>query len=315
MRTLASITDSVARQDRPTIVIAADPFGVEAIARIRSDLNCAIFPIPDVIALRKLNDKWQFANHCRSIGLPVPDTELLGAKEAVTFIKLADQFGYPFVLKPTKLHAGLGYRLISSTLEFDQLFRFDDTFAHTPTIAQRYVPGSDIDVSLLAIDGAIAHVAVQIAKNDEVKFVRCDELVAKAGLLVASLNYTGLLHIDCRVRRVHAKTGEIQLIEANPRPWGSMRAATWSGLDFAWAGISIALRLPTVEPAVLCSGSYSGLLKGIIGSTLGCFRGKLPSSHQRRLLLNQITDLNYLNRLYQSGHFYQRLVYSGQPPQ
>ena len=52
--------------------------------------------------------------------------------------------------------------------------------------------------------------------------------------VVSELSYTGVIHIDARLDH---RSGEIFLVEANPRFWGSLAEATAGGLNFVRAGI------------------------------------------------------------------------------
>ncbi|SDG38673.1 hypothetical protein SAMN05216338_1001115 [Bradyrhizobium sp. Rc2d] len=73
-----------------------------------------------------------------------------------------------------------------------------------------------------------------------------EELAKFARTIVQELSYTG--HIDARL---HATSGEIFLIEANPRFWGSLAEATSGGLDFVRAGICISMGLESPDPTTI----------------------------------------------------------------
>ncbi|RXG96257.1 hypothetical protein EAS62_11660 [Bradyrhizobium zhanjiangense] len=75
-----------------------------------------------------------------------------------------------------------------------------------------------------------------------------EELAKFARTIVQELSYTGVIHIDARL---HATSGEIFLIEANPRFWGSLAEATSGGLDFVRAGICISMGLESPDPTTI----------------------------------------------------------------
>src|SRR4029077_20921094 len=101
-------------------------------------------------------------------------------------------------------------------------------------VAQTFIPGTDIDISVFANGGHIKNFAIQIKKEKMLCFVQNEQLVKFAEAIVRDRCYTGVIHIDARLRD---GSEEVFLVEANPRFWGSLSAATECGLNFVRAGI------------------------------------------------------------------------------
>jgi predicted ATP-grasp superfamily ATP-dependent carboligase len=215
-------------------------------------LGACSYPMPDSASFERLNDKWQFYQCCSQLDVRVPKTVLLGDKSEIDFENLCTAVGLPLVVKPTNKSNNLGVQVICSKDDFRKKILSPKSYNFFPLIAQSFVPGLDIDISALVDRGHIEKFAVQIRKEDAIYFVRNEELVQLAEVVVRELRYTGVIHIDARL---HDSSKEVFLIEANPRFWGSLAAATVGGLNFVRAGIYKALGLESSDPPAISDAS------------------------------------------------------------
>jgi predicted ATP-grasp superfamily ATP-dependent carboligase len=125
-------------------------------------------------------------------------------------------------------------------------------YQFAPLIAQTFVPGLDIDISALADQGHIQNFAIQVREEGALSFVQNEALIKLTEVIVREHRYTGVIHIDARL---HEKSGEIFLVEANPRFWASLAAATAAGLNFVRAGIFMSVGLENPEPVTISNVS------------------------------------------------------------
>jgi ATP-grasp in the biosynthetic pathway with Ter operon len=229
-------------------LIPADDSANRIVNATLDQLGANIYPIPDSACFETLNDKWQFYLYCRQLGVQVPETIQFGDKTEIDFEHVGATVGVPFVLKPTNKSYCLGVQLIHSKAELEQKILTCPEYQFSPLIAQSFIPGLDIDISALVDRGHIQKFAVQTKEEDTLCFVQNEDLVKSTEVVVRECCYTGVIHIDARL---HDKSGEIFLVEANPRFWGSLAAATAAGLNFVRAGIFTSMGSESPDPVTI----------------------------------------------------------------
>jgi hypothetical protein len=211
-------------------------------------LGANSYPMPDSGSFETLNDKWQFHQLCSKLGLRVPKTIRLTDKAEIDFEYLCATVGLPFVVKPTNKSNSLGVQVIRSKDNLRKDILSSREYDFSPLMAQSFITGVDIDISVLVDRGHIKNFAVQTRKKDTLCFVRNEELIKFTEVIVRELCYTGVIHIDARL---HDASGEISLIEANPRFWGSLAEATSGGLNFVRAGIYACVGSQSPDPTTI----------------------------------------------------------------
>jgi hypothetical protein len=242
-------------------------------------LGVRSYPMPDRASFEILNDKWRFHQLCSKLGIPVPKAAPINNKADIDFDYLRMTVGLPFVLKPTNKCDRLGVHVIFSKDQLHKEICANANYNFAPLVAQTFVTGVDIDISVLADNGHIKHFAVQIRKERTLYFVKNEELVSFAEILVRHLCYTGLIHIDARLQY---GSGEIFLVEANPRFWGSLDAATCCGLNFVRAGIDVSMGRYCTEPTTISDVSMPSIRR-ILAEIATCRRSYLQMPPQLRL--------------------------------
>jgi predicted ATP-grasp superfamily ATP-dependent carboligase len=225
VRHVNALADSMA----DAVLIPADCEGVRLTNRVRARLNVFVTPIPDADMLERFDNKWRFHKLCASNAIPVPDTLLFGSKRDLDFDALAAELGLPFVVKPTNMAGSLGVQIIRNQAHFNAIIRDNGAYNFAPLIAQRYVDGEDIDISLLSLHGEISAFAIQQVQGSEIRFMQNTELAKVAADICRASRYHGVMHIDARIEK---GSGKIYLIESNPRFWVSVIASVWCGLNF-----------------------------------------------------------------------------------
>jgi biotin carboxylase len=280
----AALANEIVDRQADTVIIPADVPSCLTMLAARSKLRCAFFPAPEPGLLEEINDKWPFYGICNKYNVPTPKTVFVGSKTQCSYSFLSDALSGPFVLKPTCERNGDGVVVIRSEEEYRELILENSLYQYSPLIAQQYVPGKDIDISLLAYNGEMVCCAVQTRTGSVVNFLECEALRRAAGALVEGVHYTGVLHIDARQ---HQDTGFIWLIEANPRIWGTINAAKWCGLNFIAAGIALACNRPVTEPRLLIDGCYPGFASALKSRLLGQI-DSTKMGKERRSFINQL---------------------------
>lgn len=265
-------------------LIPVDDAGIRIVQATIDRLATVCFPLPDRHSFERLADKWQFYQTCQEADLPTPNTLYLKDKADIDFDSVRATVGLPFVLKPTNKSNGLGVCIVHSSDHLrEEVFR-NRNYDFSPLIAQTFIPGIDIDISILAESGDVKHFAVQIRKERQLWFVQNEKLVECTKELVRSLNYTGVMHIDARLEN---GSEEIFLLEANPRFWASVDEATLGGLNFVRAGIYSLMGYESLDPTTIYDVRVPSVKQMLFDIASGK-RSVFQLSRQQRLRVKQV---------------------------
>jgi predicted ATP-grasp superfamily ATP-dependent carboligase len=243
---------SLARRIPRVILIPVDCDAIRLINRVRDRISVKSTPIPDLPTLEMFHDKWRFHQFCTRHGLRVPETRFIGPKSNLDFDAIASELGVPFVVKPVNQTGSLGITIVASRAHLEQSVRDNDGYRYAPLIAQRYIDGKDMGLSLLSFHGRLSAFAIQQLNGSRIDFVPNSYLAQTAETLCSTSSYHGVMHVDVRIER---STGEIFLIESNPRFWTSLTAAAWCGLNFVAASIMPPAQASGVRQLVAGSSS------------------------------------------------------------
>lgn len=243
------------------------------------DLPC--FPCSDLETLDTLHNKWTFAQTCTKYALPIPATILLESDNQLS-IDIFDSIGFPLIVKPLEAESSHGVVRLDSYHALQAYLAKNTRYTQLPLIAQAYIPGHDIDISILAANDRILCNTVQSWVEEGVlEFTRHSEMHEIATRLVQAFHYQGLAHFDMRI---DSRNGKLYVIECNPRAWYTISASMWQGLNFIEMGIHYAREGFMLEvPARAGEGRYclaGSLWKQLLSPrtgwhniTSGSFRG------------------------------------------
>lgn len=242
------------------VVIPADMEALNELNVMRAKLSSPLLLLDNKSKIDLLNDKDAFYEWMQMHKIPTPSTQLI--------TKISDLDSgrvFPLVIKPTNEGGGNGVRILNSVAELSQHLSSGLPFTKPPLIAQNYVKGTDIDVSILAKNGSIIAYTIQKWHDKGIlEFIENDEAREIAADIVNLLHYSGLAHFDMRIDE---KTNKVYMLECNPRIWGSIAASYMMGVDFIKLGIEATLTEKEVTGAQYKKGYY--ILIGSIGRALG----------------------------------------------
>jgi predicted ATP-grasp superfamily ATP-dependent carboligase len=219
------------------LVVPADLPAALLLARGVHELKgVGVFPLSEPAVIERLHDKWEFYGLIRELGLPTPPTWRVGSAEE------ADRAGleFPLMLKPISGEGGVGVLRIESRAELSAVLdRYGDRYGR-PFLAQKFLPGQDIDLSVLADRGRVVAWTVQQnlgGPQNIIQFLHHPRVLEIGSAVTAACRFHGVMHFDMRLDE---RTKEPFLLEANPRFWGSLRHSLWNGVNFAALGIAMA---------------------------------------------------------------------------
>lgn len=273
------------------VLIPFDCDGIRLVNRVLGRLQLSIVPIPDATTLDMFDDKWRFHEFCTKNALSVPTTRWAASKFDLDFSAISSELGLPFVLKPTNQSGSLGVQVVGSRLEYEAGILNNAAYDYGPLIAQRYIDGEDINLSLLSIRGRLGAFAIQQASGCQVDFVSNAYLEDIAEKICRDSAFHGVMHVDARIEK---RTGKVFLIESNPRFWASVTASVWCGLNFVAESIQQPARAGS--PPRLTSGRSYNRHPLVRPSA---WRGLADSGERGRLLRAWMFDGYTLGKLVQ----------------
>lgn len=199
-----------------------------------------IFPCSSVNVLVELDDKWQFARFMRKHGLPHPETIILERLEILDRRELK-ALGFPFLIKPLTGESGHGMVLVDDLSALDRYLSRPNAHNTLPLIAQRFVPGRDISLNVLAVDGEVLAWTVYLWETTiggagRLETIEHPEVLDIGRKIVRAADYSGVANIDTRL----GDDGAITVFECNPRFWYTLSASLWQGVNFVELGIRAA---------------------------------------------------------------------------
>jgi predicted ATP-grasp superfamily ATP-dependent carboligase len=222
---------------------------IDVIIPVRDDINEIIinnkavfseltsFVVPSIKAFNSTRDKAETIKLCRALSVPHPKT-VLSNVEDFSLKKLKKIFNLPVLIKPRISSGSRGIAVISVWSEFENTYRsIHDEFPY-PMI-QEFIPhGGAYGVSMLYKDGnakaSFTHKRVReyplsggpSTLREGVRYLEIEKYAAD---LLSNLEWNGVAMVEYRI---DSRTKEPKFMEINPRFWGSLQTAVYSGIDF-----------------------------------------------------------------------------------
>jgi predicted ATP-grasp superfamily ATP-dependent carboligase len=195
--------------------------------------HTTIVPCPGPELYARLSDKRYLTKRAGECGVPTPRSYLPASYEEAA--ALCDRLAYPVLLKPPRSTTGAGIRQVHDA---DQFVRALKEAAVVPLI-QECVPGEDLDLSVLCVDGEVlAHCAYEMVRNYPMPYgppiasrtIPDEGMLEPARRLLHTVGYHGPANLDFRR---DARDGVPRLLDFNARLAGTNEIAMRSGVDFA----------------------------------------------------------------------------------
>lgn len=207
----------------------------------------AIPPVPDPDIFETLTNKWLLAEFLKENHIPGPETILYTGHQ--NFEKNLRELQPPLLIKPAKGRGGEGMAKFDNPGELLDSIRFLSKGYSHQFIVQSFVPGYDVDCSVLCESGKILAYTVQkgfisgyqcFAAPTGIEFIEDDQVVNVVSRLASAAKWSGIAHVDLRY---DSREKEIKLVEVNARYWGSLLGSLVVGVNFPKLACLAALKV------------------------------------------------------------------------
>jgi len=184
-----------------------------------------------------IDDKWQLRKVLSSTGIKMPRS-LTSDSERNELERELSSWGSSFITKPLCSSGGDGIRTFESLAELLESLYANPMLPADPVIIEEYIPGHDMDCNVISINGTIlAHTIqrVSLTQNKSftaglgLEFVHDEAISTLATEFVRASKMSGVANMDLRV---DDRTGEVYLIEVNPRYWQTLLGSMAMGINF-----------------------------------------------------------------------------------
>lgn len=213
-------------------------------------LNYTRFLVPDDVTFEKGFDKHQLMEICKIYGYPHPQTMIVDG-ESLDGLDL-DELLYPVLIKPNHTAGGRGMTLVQNKQELKE--RFSDIYKQYGAChLQTYIPagGAQVEVQLYVDEkGQLVNSSVIYkyrwypengGSSSCAKSVKNDDIVQTLFHLLLDIGWVGFADFDTIE---DPRTGELLIMELNPRLPACVKCVFEAGIDWAELIVNGYLGLP-----------------------------------------------------------------------
>lgn len=250
---LASIRQAVKRTGADVILPVMEP-AVRFVAAHRQALSeiTAVPPTPPPEVFDIVTNKRDISDFMVKHSIPGQPT-VLPITSNGSFESNLKRLPFPALLKPVKAQGGEGIRYFDNPdLLKSALTKNRHSFSQY--ILQSFIPGRDIDCSVLCQEGKILAYTIQqgfmsrtekFAPAAGVEFVENQQVLSAASELISKAKWGGVAHLDFRY---DSRDNQPKLIDFNGRFWGSLVGSLVAGVNFPYLACLAALNIPFPLP-------------------------------------------------------------------
>lgn len=238
-----------------TAIVPSDVASVIALHEAAPALEpLVVFPVSARDVVDSLDDKVRFQHLLSKYEIPGPAGMALHQLDQLDELP-HHGLTFPLLLKTSYGESGHGV-FLAQTLEQARLYAAEKLKEPGKAlVAQEYIDGLDADLSVLCQNGEILRSVLQLRHGaDTLEFSYSEPSLAVGKKLMAATKFSGVANIDLRIQPESQKA---YAIECNPRFWYTLQASLWKGLNFAEAGVQLAMGdLATTAPPFDAEGFY-----------------------------------------------------------
>ena len=237
------------------VVLPVTERSIQFAIRHQSELAgfASLPPLPSMCAFSTSTDKGLLAEYAVQRGLAIPDT--IRVRPEANIDDLVREIDYPVLIKPVRGEGGKGIRRFDQPAGAAQFLRSLSVEQASRRLIQRFIPGRDIDCSVLCQDGRILAHTIQrpivapmnsFAPASGIEFVADNSALDLAERWASASRWSGVAHLDMRCADDGTRP---YLLEVNARYWTSLLGSLQMGVNFPYLACLAALNVPIVSPS------------------------------------------------------------------
>ncbi len=264
-------------------IIAMSDDLLEACWRVVPDDREVVWPHVEPQYRRLVRDRAAVDALIRELDIPVPDRVEVDA--GISAQALA-RVGLPCVVRGTQGYGGSQVRIARNEAEARDAFNELRAISEGRPYLQKFVTGPTLLVGGLFEHGEaeqwFAMQKLEVYPPGTGPSIRCLSVEAPREVEIAARIFRRLRHHGLGfVEFIRPPSGPPVFIELNPRPWGSVRAAAASGIDFLDLAAAQICGGPRCAPVKYKSGIEADLFPQFIGARLRSRRTPLRLAELR----------------------------------
>jgi predicted ATP-grasp superfamily ATP-dependent carboligase len=248
---LHAILQSI-RATRAKILLPVVGSDIRFVGKHRDELQKEIHvaPVPQSDLFDLVSNKYTLAAFLERHSFPSPRTCLCSSLEEAK--QHLHRLVFPILLKPIYGLGGVGIRHFNNRHELLLALKSQP---EQPFILQSYIPGYDIDCSMLCLNGKILAHTLQrslfsrsnpFQPDNAIAFVDNRPALQLIQQVVASINWSGIAHVDMRC---DIRDQSFHIVDFNARFWGTLLGSQAAGINFPYLCCLAALGIAFAPPA------------------------------------------------------------------
>ncbi len=222
--------NELTREHRIGMVVAADNKCARFLITIRDALEAATFPLPDLQAFDRLNDKWQFLTTMKGLGARCPASRLVADRGELLREYRAGSIPLPSIVKPLTRSRSLGVMKLTAGDALEQIAKID----YEPILLQDFIAGPQVDATAYFKDGDLSGFAM--CRRQRGTYYCYDEpgIFEQLKRLSQSLRCEGVMDFDLIAGE---SDHELYWLECNPLFDFNVELLLFAGINYAALGI------------------------------------------------------------------------------
>ncbi len=215
-------------------------------------------PLSNIELIQQLIDKNRLAELLEKTGAPVARTF---KPDTVPANGILEGDFFPCLLKPVDEISTSNKEIVKVDNQ-EELNTLNKNESIHKYIIQEYIPGYDIDCSLLAVDGTLKAYTIQkglisrgYVYSTAVRFEHNKRVLEVVSSFIEKINYSGIAHLDFRMDE---RDGQPKLVDFNARYWSSMLGSNAAGVNFpelnCLEALGISYEMPSFDECIYLMG-------------------------------------------------------------
>ncbi len=259
------VIQSICRRKKIDIILPLVTRELLPLSSIRKELEGSgtHLPITGAGSLEIANNKSRLYEFLQWRGIPVPEFRVVETSDQ--FVTAVNELGYPgnpVCFKPSVSNGSRGFRILSENaderdllfnfkpyhtyIRYDEAVRILSSAAFPELLVSEYLPGEEYSVDCLCKNGEPVLIVPRLRKkmingiSTEGEVQQQHQVIDYCARIIRELK----LHGNAGIQVKRAASGEILLLEINPRVQGTISALLGAGINLPVLAVKQELNIP-----------------------------------------------------------------------